>query len=414
MNVVFVAYEDLRGAGVIHAYNFACEIARMGDRVLFLMPGLRESVGVMDRAPGFEIGILRFDHAILVPSLRARIAAFSPDIVHVWTPRNIPARAALEIRLRTGARIVIHYEDDEEFVYNQQFPPDPLFRARYTIKTLGFPRPGEPHPHLWFWKNPLISALANRAAASFTALSPALRDSLAARWSKRIDVLYPGVDLDKFHPGAAPAPVRERFGLSGRKLVVYSGSVALYHDFDILLRAIAIVVRKDPSVCLLQFGRFAWTEERTQALINELGIRDHVVLGGEVPHREIPAHLAAADVLVHPARFNDFNTYRLPSKIPEYLAMGKPAVISQAGIGAEFRDRVEVLKTRTEDPAELAGKITELLGDEALRDALGKGARLAAERLFNLEANALQLRGIYRSVCPGKKPAAPARGGPTR
>ncbi len=93
--------------------------------------------------------------------------------------------------------------------------------------------------------------------------------------------------------------------------------------------------------------------------------------------------------------------------------MGKPAVISQAGIGAGFRDRVEVLKTRTEDPAELAGKITELLGDEALRDALGKGARLAAERLFNLEANALQLRGIYRSVCPGKKPAAPARGGPT-
>lgn len=403
MNIIFIAYADLRGPGVIHTYHFASEIANMGHNVLFLMPGDMWTVDLVDRKPNFDVQKLSFGELFLsLPQVRM-ITDFKPDIVHIWTPRNIPARAGMEIKMRTGARLIIHYEDDEDYVYDYEFPKDRSFRLRYTFKTLRMLRPGEPWDNLWSWKNPLIYWIANRAASCFTALAPAIRDKFAKKWHKKAHLLYPGVDLKRFHPDVKPARVRERFGIPHKKLIVYSGAIARYHDFDLLLEALAKVAESDKDFCLLQVGSIEGLEEKTEALIEKLGIRANVVLGGRVHHKDIPGILAAGDVLVHPARNNDFNRYRLPSKIPEYLAMGKALVIPNVGIGSEFKDRVEVLKTYSDDPGELADRIRKLLNDRELRATLGKNARACAEKMFDLKKNAQELNRIYQETVGGRQ-----------
>ena len=82
-------------------------------------------------------------------------------------------------------------------------------------------------------------------------------------------------------------------------------------------------------------------------------------------------------------------------------AVGK-AVISNVGIGSEFVDRVEVLKTYTEDPGELADRILELLNNDDLRFKMGRNARKKAEKLFNLRNNAHRLFGIYKKTLSGR------------
>ena len=47
----------------------------------------------------------------------------------------------------------------------------------------------------------------------------------------------------------------------------------------------------------------------------------------------LPALLRLADVLVQPGESNRFNTHRLPSKLPEFLASGRPVIMPRANLG---------------------------------------------------------------------------------
>ena len=53
---------------------------------------------------------------------------------------------------------------------------------------------------------------------------------------------------------------------------------------------------------------------------------------GWVKRETIPSVLSIADVLVQPGSPDEFNDYRFPSKIPEFLAMGKPVILPDTNI----------------------------------------------------------------------------------
>ena len=67
-------------------------------------------------------------------------------------------------------------------------------------------------------------------------------------------------------------------------------------------------------------------------------LREGVLELGSVGWREIPGYLALADAFVQPGAADDFNRYRLPSKLPEFLAMGRPVVLPDCNIGHDLVD----------------------------------------------------------------------------
>ena len=54
--------------------------------------------------------------------------------------------------------------------------------------------------------------------------------------------------------------------------------------------------------------------------------------------REIPRYLALADAFVQPGAPDEFNRYRLPSKVAEFLAMGRPVILPRCNIGNELTE----------------------------------------------------------------------------
>ncbi len=58
----------------------------------------------------------------------------------------------------------------------------------------------------------------------------------------------------------------------------------------------------------------------------ELGMRERVLFTGRVPHQQVPALIAGADLCVDPAPCNELNHRSTMMKIAEYLAAGKPIV----------------------------------------------------------------------------------------
>jgi glycosyltransferase involved in cell wall biosynthesis len=114
-----------------------------------------------------------------------------------------------------------------------------------------------------------------------------------------------------------------------------------------------------------------------------------------VPWREIPGYLALADAFVQPGPPNDFNRYRLPSKLPEFLAMGRPVVLPACNLANDLSEGENALFLRRGDALEIATRIEELLADRQLAERLGSGARQFAIDRLSWPRNAAALADFY-------------------
>ncbi len=125
-------------------------------------------------------------------------------------------------------------------------------------------------------------------------------------------------------------------------------------------------------------------------------IADH--RGIHVPFTHDEAAIAsvyrAADVVAVPSLQDN-----LPNTAVEAHASGTPVVASAVGgMNDIVDDGVTGILTRTEDAGAFAAALAQRLDDEALRRAMGRRAREAAERRFALDRFAAAYRGLFTAV----------------
>jgi glycosyltransferase involved in cell wall biosynthesis len=121
-----------------------------------------------------------------------------------------------------------------------------------------------------------------------------------------------------------------------------------------------------------------------------------------VPDRAIPDYIEGADALVQPGRRNAFNDYRFPSKLPMFLASGRPVVVFNSNRDFALKDGENCLLLEDGDSDEIAGKLERLIQDKWLRRQLGRSGRSFAHEHFSWEKSAFQLLQFYRGILGGK------------
>ncbi len=126
-------------------------------------------------------------------------------------------------------------------------------------------------------------------------------------------------------------------------------------------------------------------------LVNELELTDCVKFSkGYVPLEELVPIIREADVGIVPILYDDFTRYMLPTKLLEYVALGKPVICSRtATIEAYFDDSMVEYSTPG-DAAELAEHIRVLYRNLDKREQL----RTNADR-FNREYNWERQKRLY-------------------
>ncbi|MEK6542448.1 MAG: glycosyltransferase family 4 protein [Pseudomonadota bacterium] len=162
--------------------------------------------------------------------------------------------------------------------------------------------------------------------------SPMARDSYleAGVPPNRVHVLSLGVDLDGFSEPRLterPGPVRFLFiGRGGRA-----------KGTDILAAACARLADAGLDFRLDCLGNL------TPDAVEQL--RPYATFHGEVAHDQLADHLRAADILVHPSRFDSFGLV-----VPEALACGTPVIVSdRTGAKYMIRDGETGWTVATED-----------------------------------------------------------------
>ena len=225
--------------------------------------------------------------------------------------------------------------------------------------------------------------------------------------SEKIDIVMNGVDRQLFLPDTSPARVRAEFGLDGKFVCAYVGTVGMASGLDILLRAgRALRDQGNLEVVFLVVGDGAVAADlKRQA--RELGL-SNVVFVCRQPKERIPEFIAAADVcLVHLKAQALFESV-MPSKIFEALALARPVILGVRGFAAEFLETTGGgLCIEPENARQLNEAVQRLRDNPELARQFGtNGQRYVLER-FDRDSLAADYLAIIKAVC-GQAPGIAA------
>jgi glycosyltransferase involved in cell wall biosynthesis len=191
----------------------------------------------------------------------------------------------------------------------------------------------------------------------------------------------PGSSEEEATPAEAAAVRRALAIGESTPVVLYTGTFEAYQGLDVLFDAMALVARDRPDARLVLAGGTPEHVMRARDQAREAGIDQVTIFAGERPASEIPAYLAAADVLVSP-RSRGTNT---PLKIYQYLRSGKPIVATRLLTHTQvLSDDTAVLTQAT--AADFAGGILAALNDRRRSSAIGRNARELAATKYSYEA----------------------------
>lgn len=247
-----------------------------------------------------------------------------------------------------------------------------------------------------------------RDADLVIATTPAQTDMLRSDYDVSADKLRmipPGYDDNRFYP-VGPASrelLRRRLGFDG-KVILCLGRLARNKGYDLLVRAFAEVLAREPAAVLwLALGgdRISAKEQaildECRALAEELGVGPRVVFTGYVADADLPDVYRAADVFVLPSRYEPFGMTAV-----EAMACGTPTVVTtHGGLFRILKFGVDGLFADAFDAPDLGITILKPLRHPLLGARLSRNAAHTARSLFTWTGVAQQLIA-----------AAEERGGP--
>ena len=218
--------------------------------------------------------------------------------------------------------------------------------------------------------------------------------SLAAG-RKRVAVIPNGVSPSDFFP--SPLPSRE----GGVPVLLYVGTLADWQGLDLVIKALPRILEKQPvQLRIVGRGRSRQRKLLTKQ-IRKLGAEEYVSMEPAVPHHEVPALIAEADICLAPLGLNDRNVTQgaCPIKVLEYMASSRPLVASNMPIVRELvREDVDALLFSPNDPQDLARQVLALLNDFELSKRLADSATERALSQFTWHAAQKKLVKVYEKL----------------
>jgi glycosyltransferase involved in cell wall biosynthesis len=207
---------------------------------------------------------------------------------------------------------------------------------------------------------------------------------------ERMQIIMNSPEADIFRDGVEPWADSTAFGGTGTFRVLHHGSIVHRHGLDLAVDAVALAREHIPHIHLTICGsRTAFLDE----VLNEArakGIEKCVTFVGSKPHSDIARLIAAADVGIIPNRRSPFTELNMPTRIFEYLAMGKP-VIAPATLGIrDYFDDSNLIFFEPGSSADLAAQLLWLYrnGSEA-RARVDRGREIYRQHVWEAERERL-------------------------
>jgi glycosyltransferase involved in cell wall biosynthesis len=217
----------------------------------------------------------------------------------------------------------------------------------------------------------------------------------SARWAewwgkKHVEIIYEGIDTEKFQPLNVDKPRNERIILTVANL---EKDIIVRKNLVTLIRAMKLVAEKMDDVRLLIVGEKLDGYPQLRLLVEELNLKEHVTFTGKISDEELVYYYNICDVFVMPSLQEGF-----PTVCCEALSCGKPVITSNRPSMNEIFTPNNVLFINPSNYEEIAEAIIKVLKDPELAKRLGELGRKLVIENFSREARKKRLNYLIHKV----------------
>ena len=163
----------------------------------------------------------------------------------------------------------------------------------------------------------------------------------------KIQMIYEGVDLERFNPLNAQEFEFSKFGISPQKYILYVGNVYPHKNIERLVNVFYKLQKDklDKDIKLVLVGKKDYFFELVMHQVKELGLEKSVLFPGYVSDEQLISLYEQCLFYVFPSLYEGFGLPPL-----EAIAMGAPIVISNSTCLPEiFGEHVEYFNPMSED-----------------------------------------------------------------
>ncbi|MFI4874245.1 MAG: glycosyltransferase [Blastopirellula sp. JB062] len=351
----------------------------------------------------------RSEFDVMVVSLASRPAAGRDRLVRQLQEQGVnvqflrcDSKWRLPIAVRRLARLLRQFDPQvtHSFLFHANVAASLALGNRRTTKLIHGLRVVEQGA----WRRWLQSYYSRQADLTLV-VSRRLKQFAETVLQVRALVTPNGVDLTEFDGqiefnGQVADAATER-----RRRMIAVGRLDPQKGFDRLLDALQDVLRHSDD-WVLQIAGAGPQEASLKERARKLNLENCVQFLGR--RSDVPQLLADADLFVLSSRWEG-----MPNALIEAMAARLPVVATDVeGVAQLLGPESAAQLAAADDPAALVGRVVALMGDEKLREKLGKANRARIEAHFTLDKMVRRHAKIYRCAAKSSDAllASPARG----
>lgn len=192
--------------------------------------------------------------------------------------------------------------------------------------------------------------------------------------AEKIHIVKNGANMELFRPREKSQELLEKYGLKGKKVLGYIGTLGMAHKIDFLIDCI----KDSDEYALIILGNGAEKESIEEKITREK--INNVILLNAVPKEEVAEYIALQDAALINLRKSDLFKTVIPSKIFETSAMHIPILL---GVDGEAREMVEEfgagLYYEPENMEDFKRKLVQLFSSRELYESCQNGGECLAQ-----------------------------------
>ena len=187
------------------------------------------------------------------------------------------------------------------------------------------------------------------------------------------------------------------------KYILYCGALTIQKDgVDILIKSFYRVSGKFPDINLVLIGKgetFNNDEIGIRELVGSLNMEKRIIFLGQVSRLDVPSYLSTAEVLALARPRSIVADAGFPSKLTEYLATGKPIVVTKVGeIPLYLKDNENAFLSEPDSVDAFANKLDYVLSNYQLAVHVSQRGKDLTKTVFNYNYQAGRMLDFIHSL----------------
>jgi colanic acid biosynthesis glycosyl transferase WcaI len=254
-----------------------------------------------------------------------------------------------------------------------------------------------------------IASFLYRSSDRIVVVSPAFKDYLVEQMhvaAEKIFVVPNGVETDVFDPNRAEHDFKKEFGLEGKVVVSYIGTMGMAHGLEKILETAAEIQHSRPEISFLFVGEGS-EKERIISIAASKKLTN-IRFVGEQPRERIPHYICASDICLVLLKKSDIFKTVIPTKMLEFMSCARPVIL---GVDGEARRIIEDAQAgifiRPGSEADLTDAVVRLAEDSELRSELGRNGRRYVLQNFSRPQTAQTYLEVLESLLRGENVPTP-------